>query len=71
METLVNGETYKVQSQRKGSFTGRLVSHCDTWATLEITDGKAGAMLECNEREKGEEVTVRRSLTSFDKQESA
>lgn len=69
MSTLENGATYAVASQRKGNFTGRLVSHCDTWATLEITQGKAGAILDCNEREKGEEVTVRRSFTSFAKQE--
>lgn len=69
MDTLENGATYAVSSQRKGSFVGRLVSHNDTWATLEITQGKAGAMMAYNEVEKGEEVTVRRSFTSFTKQD--
>lgn len=63
--TLTLGKTYKVNSQRKGKFTMRLTSFDDTWATGEITDGKAGAMLAHNEREKGEEITVRRSLCGF------
>lgn len=66
MSELQNGATYKVKSSRKGKFTGLLVSHDDTWATIEITDGKAQAMLAYNERSIGEEVTVRRSFCSFE-----
>ena len=62
---LENGKIYRIASSRKGKFSGRLISHCDEWATFEITDGKAGAMMEYNEREKGEEVTVRRSFCTF------
>ena len=69
MSTLENGAVYAVSSQRKGNFTGRLVSHDDTWATLEITKGKANAMLAYNEVGKGEQVTVRRSFTTFTKQD--
>lgn len=59
------GATYKVNSSRKGVFTGVLVQACDTWATLLITGGKAKAMLEYNEREQGETVTVRQSFCTF------
>lgn len=62
---LTIGKTYKVTSSRKGVFTGILTQCCDTWATLLITQGKAGAMLEYNERNKGELVTVRRALCTF------
>ena len=63
-----NGQTYLVNSQRKGVFFGKLTHHDDVWATLEITAGKAGAMLDYNEREKGEEVTVRRAFCAFTEQ---
>jgi hypothetical protein len=63
--TLTPGTTYHVTSSRKGAFTGKLVSVDDTWATIEITSGRAGAMLRENERGVGEEVTVRRAFCSF------
>lgn len=59
------GTVYLIKSNRKGTFEGRLKSFNDEWATFEITKGKAGAMCEYNERETGEEVTVRRSFCSF------
>ena len=59
------GKTYTVNSSRKGVFAGRLMGFDDTWATVLITDGKAKAMLEYNERETGEEITVRRSFCTF------
>jgi hypothetical protein len=62
------GKTYIVKSSRKGTFAGRLMSACETWATFTITAGKAKAMLDYNECEKGEEVTVRRSLCTFTEQ---
>lgn len=65
---LVIGRTYLVNSQRKGTFAGVLKRVDDTWADFEITAGKARAMLAYNEREKGEEVTVRRSLCDFTEQ---
>lgn len=68
MSTTTNltvGNTYRVASTRKGKFTGKLISADDTWATLEITKGKADAMLPYNVREKGEEVTVRRVFCVF------
>lgn len=59
------GKTYLVNSDRKGTFAGKYLSGDDTWATFEITSGKAKAMLKYNEREKGEEVTVRKSFCKF------
>ena len=59
------GKTYTVNHSRKGAFTGRLLGFDDTWATVLITDGKAKAMLDYNEREEGEEVTVRKSFCNF------
>ena len=64
-QQLTVGKTYKVVSQRKGTFTGVATHISDEWATVLITHGKAAAMLDYNEREQGEEVTVRRSLTTF------
>lgn len=63
--TLTTGNTYRVASTRKGKFTGTLVHQDDTWATFEITQGRAEAMLPENVREKGEEVTVRREWCTF------
>lgn len=65
MSELNDGAVYNVSSQRKGNFVGRLINHDDIWATLEIMEGKAGAMLAYNERGKGEEVTVRRSMATL------
>lgn len=62
---LKNDCIYQVASARKGKFTGILVSQDDTWATFEITKGRAEAMLPYNVRQKGEEVTVRRAWCVF------
>lgn len=63
------GKAYKVNSSRKGVFTGIVTQCCDTWATVLITNGKAKAILDYNEREQGEEVTVRRSFCTFTEME--
>lgn len=62
---LTIGKIYHVNSPRKGKFTGALTHVDDTWATIKITTGKAVAMLRENEREVGEEVTVRREWCVF------
>ena len=59
------GKIYRVASNRKGVFTGVVTQACDTWATILITNGKAKALMEYNEREQGETVTVRRSFCAF------
>lgn len=62
------GKTYLVNSQRKGTFMARMTRVDDTWATGIIVGGYAKAMMEYNERDKGEEVTVRRSFCTFTEQ---
>ncbi len=69
--TLQVGKTYRVNSSRKGVFVGRMLGFDDTWASILITEGKAKAMLEYNERNEGEEVTVRRSFCTFTELEAA
>lgn len=60
------GSTYKVNSSRKGKFTMVLTQVDNTWATGLIESGKAGAILPENEREQGEEITVRIDLCTFE-----
>ena len=71
MNDLKVGTAYTINSTRKGVFKGLLTSVDDTWATFLITSGKAKAMLDYNEREEGETVTVRRSLCTFKPVEAA
>ena len=71
MTTLENGKIYLVNSQRKGTFMGRLIKNDDTWADFTIVGGKAKAMIDYNEREKGENVTVRKAFCSFTEQPNA
>lgn len=59
------GKIYDVVSQRKGKFRMQLTHQNETWATGVIIKGKAKAILAYNEVEKGEEVTVRKSFTTF------
>ena len=68
MMKLENGKTYLVNSQRKGTFMGQLLSSDETWATLVIVGGMAKAMMDYNERNRGEEVTVRKSFCQFTEQ---
>jgi hypothetical protein len=68
MNTLTNGKSYLVNSRRKGTFVGTIERHDETWATIKIKAGRASAMLEDNQHEKGEEVTVRREFCVFTEQ---
>lgn len=68
MSNLTPGRRYLVNSSRKGMFMGELLNMDDTWATFRITSGRAKAILDYNEREKGEEVTVRRAFCTFTEQ---
>lgn len=65
MADLLDGQEYRVASSRKGTFSGVLLNHCETWATFRITRGRAKAMLAYNERHEGDSVTIRRSHGSF------
>ena len=64
--SMIDGKTYTVRHMRKGTFTGRLLSHDDEWARFEIVAGRTKTMLAYNEAGVGEEVSVRRSLCRFD-----
>ena len=65
-QNLEVGKTYKVNSSRKGRFQMKVTYQDETWVKGIITDGKASAIMKYNEVEKGEEVTVRKSLTRFE-----
>ncbi len=56
------GKLYLVSHSRKGLFRGRLKSVSGVWATFQITEGVAEAILDHNVRYEGEEVTCRDSL---------
>ena len=62
------GKIYVVKSQRKGTFIMRITVVNDEWVTGEILTGRAKAIMEYNEREAGDEITVRRSMTVFTEQ---
>ena len=59
------GKIYEIVSKRKGKFRMQLTHHDETWASGIITKGKAKAICAYNEVKKGEEVTLRKSLTTF------
>ena len=63
------GKTYKVNHERKGNFIMTVTGMNDEWVTGIIVGGKAHAMLRDNEREKGEEITVRQSFCIFTEQQ--
>jgi hypothetical protein len=69
METqteIEKGKCYKVRHRRKGTFT-LLVEHINgEWVSGVIVEGRAGALLHYNEVEKGEPITVRDSLCTFE-----
>lgn len=59
------GKIYDVVSSRKGSFRIIVTEHSEEWVTGTIIKGKAKAILAYNEVYKGEEITLRRILTTF------
>lgn len=59
------GGTYSVRHSRKGQFCMRITAIRGEWIDGVITSGRASALLEYNEVETGEEITVRDSLATF------
>lgn len=59
------GKFYKVHHSRKGIFHLAVDSIDGEWITGTIIAGKAKAMLDYNEREKGEQITIRESFCTF------
>lgn len=62
---VIVGKIYDVVSSRKGNFRIMVTEHSEEWVTGTIIKGKAKAILAYNEAYKGEEITLRRSLTAF------
>ncbi len=62
---LFEGKIYQVTHSRKGMFNIKVIRQDEEWATGMIISGKASAIREYNEREQGEEITIRKSLCSF------
>lgn len=56
------GKVYEVRHSRKGNFVMRATKVSDEWLTGVILDGVAGAIMEDNVRDEGEEVSVRNTL---------
>ncbi len=57
------GKIYKVNHSRKGVFTVRVTSQCDTWTTGTVIDGETQAMLDYNKSYEGDEVSFRSEWT--------
>jgi hypothetical protein len=62
------GKSYLVKHSRKGTFAMRVDKLDDEWATGVVIGGKAKAMLDYNECDVGDEITVRRSFCQFTEQ---
>jgi len=62
---MTEGKIYLVKHRRKGNFFMRLAGQCDEWAEGEIVGGTAKAIMEYNVKDKGENITVRKSLADF------
>ena len=62
---LIEGQIYKVNHSRKGVFSLMVTNQDETWVTGLIVEGKASAMLEYNEREQFEDITIRKELCKF------
>ena len=62
---LIEGQIYKVNHSRKGVFNLMVTNQDKTWVTGLIVEGKAGAILEYNEREQFEDITIRKELCKF------
>ena len=59
------GKIYRVVSTRKGKFEMKITSQDEIWASGIITKGRAKAILEYNEVDTGEQVTVRKEFCTF------
>ena len=62
---LIKGQIYKVIHSRKGVFNFLVSEQDETWATGLIIEGKASAILEYNEKEQFENITIRKELCKF------
>lgn len=65
MEYEIN-QIYNITHTRKGSFTVQVTSESDEWVTGTIIEGKANAIIDCNVKHQGDEITMRKSLCRGD-----
>lgn len=65
------GKEYLITHSRKGKFQAIVKGFNSEWVTIEITKGKAGAVLEYNERFAGEEMAVRKGYCRFSEIQTA
>ena len=56
-----NGKTYLIDHSRKGTFAMTITSQDPEWLNGIIAGGKAEAMLEENEKEFGDDITIRKT----------
>jgi hypothetical protein len=59
------GKVYDVINSRKGRFKMQITRQDDTWASGIIVEGVADAIMAYNVAYEGEEVTVRKSMSTF------
>lgn len=59
------GKTYTIDHTRKGRFTGIVTGIRDEWVTIQITAGRARALVPMNERSEGDHLTVRAAFCTF------
>lgn len=55
------GSIYNIVHSRKGNFEAKVLGQDSEWMTVEVTHGKAKAMMSYNVAEVGDEVTIRKS----------
>lgn len=65
LHTPTAGGTYAVNHDRKGKFNMHVTNVRGEWVDGVIVSGKAKALLAYNEKETGEEITVRQCLATF------
>lgn len=65
LHTPTVGGTYAVNHSRKGKFNMHVTDVRGEWVDGVIVSGKAKALLAYNEKETGEEITVRQCLATF------
>ncbi len=58
------GETYHIKNSRKGAFLMKVTGQCDTWLKGIIVEGRANAMMYYNTKGMGDEITIRKSMTT-------
>ena len=59
---LKTGSIYLINHCRKGTFAMKVLSQCDEWTDGVIIGGVADAILEYNEKQAGDKISIRTSF---------